>query len=223
MKNLLIIAFLLITNSNLQAQDSAQLKVQLNNELGKPLVGEQIVFEGVETDFTTNGITNEEGLLYLKLIGGITYNIKVKTIGEAETKNTIKIPALEKGQQYAESLLTITISEAKNFTLDNVYFDSGNSNLKAASNKELDELFEYLSLKKDVRIQIAGHTDDVGNEDTNLTLSENRSKAVQSYLVKKGIDKSRIEIKAFGETSPIYDNATEEGRAKNRRIEVRVL
>lgn len=223
MKNLLIILVLLSFNFNLFAQDTASVKVQVNNDKGEPLAGEQIIFEEKEALYKAKGITNEEGFAYVQLIGGFTYNIKVKTIGDATTYNTFKIPALEEGQKYSESLLTITITEAKSFTLDNVYFDSGNSNLKRESNKELNELFEYMNLKKEIRILISGHTDSVGDEDANFTLSENRSKSVLNYLVKKGINKNRIEVKAFGESRPIYDNATEEGRAKNRRIEVSVL
>ncbi|MFT4645164.1 MAG: outer membrane protein OmpA-like peptidoglycan-associated protein [Planctomycetota bacterium] len=223
MKNLLIILILAISIFNLQAEDTARVKVIVNNELGKPVIGEQIFFEDELESYIAKGVTNEEGIFYVDLLGGLTYNIKVKTVGEAEMYNTMKIPLLEEGQKYSENLLTITIYEEKAFTLDNVYFDSGNSNLKPESDKELNELFEYLSLKKDVRIQISGHTDNVGDEDANFILSENRSKSVQNYLLNKGIDKNRIEIKAFGETSPIYDNTSAAGRAKNRRIEVMIL
>jgi outer membrane protein OmpA-like peptidoglycan-associated protein len=223
MKNVLIILILAISIFNLQAEDTARVKVIVNNELGKPVIGEQIFFEDELESYIAKGVTNEEGIFYVDLLGGLTYNIKVKTVGEAEMYNTMKIPLLEEGQKYSENLLTITIYEEKAFTLDNVYFDSGNSNLKTESDKELNELFEYLSLKKDVRIQISGHTDNVGDEDANFILSENRSKSVQNYLLNKGIDKNRIEIKAFGETSPIYDNTSAAGRAKNRRIEVMIL
>lgn len=223
MKNLLIILILAISIFNLQAEDTARVKVIVNNELGKPVIGEQIFFEDELESYIAKGVTNKEGIFYVDLLGGLTYNIKVKTVGEAEMYNTMKIPLLEEGQKYSENLLTITIYEEKAFTLDNVYFDSGNSNLKPESDKELNELFEYLSLKKDVRIQISGHTDNVGDEDANFILSENRSKSVQNYLLNKGIDKNRIEIKAFGETSPIYDNTSAAGRAKNRRIEVMIL
>ena len=223
MKNVLIILILAISIFNLQAEDTARVKVIVNNELGKPVIGEQIFFEDELESYIAKGVTNKEGIFYVDLLGGLTYNIKVKTVGEAEMYNTMKIPLLEEGQKYSENLLTITIYEEKAFTLDNVYFDSGNSNLKTESDKELNELFEYLSLKKDVRIQISGHTDNVGDEDANFILSENRSKSVQNYLLNKGIDKNRIEIKAFGETSPIYDNTSAAGRAKNRRIEVMIL
>ena len=80
-----------------------------------------------------------------------------------------------------------------------------------------------MKLKENIKIQILGHTDNVGNDDSNFLLSENRAKAVKQFLTNKGINSNRIEVKAFGENQPIATNDTEEGRSKNRRIEVLVL
>ena len=74
-----------------------------------------------------------------------------------------------------------------------------------------------------LKIQIGGHTDNVGKPADNLTLSNNRAKAVVSYLVSKNISAQRLLAKGFGETQPIDDNKTEEGRAKNRRTEMKVI
>jgi len=223
MKNtiLTIVTFFLATI--IFAQDTATIKVIVLNEFNKTLTGEQVIFESQDSDYTTKKATDENGFCYVKLIGGETYNIKIKTIGEALEYNTLKIPALGEGQQYSENVLTITIYESKSFTLDNVYFDSGKSTLKSSSNTELNELFEFMKLKENIKIQILGHTDNVGNDDSNFLLSENRAKAVKQFLTNKGINSNRIEVKAFGENQPIATNDTEEGRSKNRRIEVLVL
>ena len=74
-----------------------------------------------------------------------------------------------------------------------------------------------------VKIQLAGHTDNIGNAADNLKLSENRSKAVINYLVSKGIDAKRLSYKGFGASQPVADNKTEEGRAINRRTELKVI
>jgi OOP family OmpA-OmpF porin len=74
-----------------------------------------------------------------------------------------------------------------------------------------------------IKIEIAGHTDSIGDNKTNLILSENRSKSVKSYLVTKGIDESRIKCVGYGENQPITSNSSNEGREKNRRIEIRIL
>jgi len=74
-----------------------------------------------------------------------------------------------------------------------------------------------------VKIQIEGHTDNIGNASDNMKLSENRAKAVVNYLVSKNISITRLTAKGFGATKPIADNSTEEGRAQNRRTELKVV
>ena len=74
-----------------------------------------------------------------------------------------------------------------------------------------------------MRIEISGHTDKTGSEPLNLKLSENRAKAVMDYLIKKGIESSRIEYKGFGSLQSIADNSTAAGRTKNRRVEFKIL
>lgn len=205
------------------AQDTARILVKVQDENLSPIAGQQIIFEDNAKAYTTSSASDDKGEMLVELLGGKTYNIRIKTIGDAEDYNTIEIPALPEGQQYGLNELTITIFETKTFTLDNVYFDSGKSSLKSTSFTELDELFEYMSLKKALKIEIAGHTDDVGDDEANMNLSDARAKAVKAYLVKKGIASDRVKTSAFGETTPVADNETPEGRAKNRRIEVNVL
>jgi OOP family OmpA-OmpF porin len=219
----LFVAFSFGLINGVYAQDTATLLVKIFNENQVPLAGEQILFEAETGIFKTANVSNREGMMKVKLLGGNTYKIKVKTIGEAEEYNTIAIPALPKGQKYGENELTITIYEAKTFTLNNVYFDSGKSTLQATSYKELDELLAYLKLKPSIKIEIAGHTDSEGNDDANMLLSENRAITVKNYLIKNGIASTRIQTKAYGETQPIATNETEEGRSKNRRITINIL
>ena len=94
--------------------------------------------------------------------------------------------------------------------------------MQPASAAELDRLAELLTGSPKLRIQINGHTDNVGVVATNQTLSEQRAKAVLDYLVGKNIDLSRLKFMGFGETKPMEPNDTAEGRAKNRRTEFQV-
>ncbi len=103
--------------------------------------------------------------------------------------------------------------------LRNIFFDNAKWDLKKESVEELEILNTYLSTHKKVEIEIDGHTDNVGNDDANLTLSENRAKAVFDYLIGKKISKTRMTFRGFGETKPIDSNETIEGRQKNRRVE----
>jgi outer membrane protein OmpA-like peptidoglycan-associated protein len=84
-------------------------------------------------------------------------------------------------------------------------------------------LVNFLNTSTDIRIEIAGHTDNVGNDQTNLELSQNRAKAVYQFLIEKEIDASRLRYKGYGETKPKADNNTEAGRAINRRTEITIL
>ena len=87
----------------------------------------------------------------------------------------------------------------------------------------IDELVAYMNRKDDERIELGGHTDNVGSAKSNLVLSEARANTVRNYLIQKGIDPSRIIAKGYGLSKPIADNRTEDGRAQNRRTEVTVL
>ena len=106
--------------------------------------------------------------------------------------------------------------------LDNVLFDFDKTAVKPDGAKILDRLIAFLKENKDKRVDHEGHTDSVGSEKYNQNLSERRAASVRDYIVKGGIDKSRISTKGFGLTKPIADNKTAEGRAKNRRVEIKV-
>lgn len=205
------------------AQDTAMLKIQVQAEDLSPLEGEQVIFEAQDGSYSTKGVSDENGLIMLALLGAKKYDIKLKAVGEARNFNTMEIPALAPNTRYGLNELTITIYPPKNFTLDNVLFETGNSILKLSSKVELDELVEYLTLKEDLRILISGHTDNVGDPDKNKTLSEERAEAVKSYLIQNGIHAARLETAGFGDTQPIADNSTATGRQQNRRTAVSII
>jgi outer membrane protein OmpA-like peptidoglycan-associated protein/tetratricopeptide (TPR) repeat protein len=106
--------------------------------------------------------------------------------------------------------------------LRNIFFDVNKFDLKPASLAELDKVVQLLRDNPTVKIQISGHTDNVGKAADNLKLSDNRSKSVVAYLVSKGIAATRLSAKGFGATKPVAGNETEEGRAQNRRTELTV-
>lgn len=101
----------------------------------------------------------------------------------------------------------------------NVLFDFDKAYLRADVQPTLNKLVDVLTKYPDTDIELQGHTDNTGTEKYNQTLSEKRARSVDTYLVKKGITTKRIKIRGFGETIPKYDNTTESGRARNRRVE----
>src|SRR5438045_2778031 len=107
--------------------------------------------------------------------------------------------------------------------LNNIFFETKKFDLDPKSQVELDKLVQLLNDNPTVKIEISGHTDNVGKPADNLTLSNNRAKSVITYLISKGIAAQRLVAKGYGETKPVADNKTDEGRAKNRRTELRVI
>jgi outer membrane protein OmpA-like peptidoglycan-associated protein len=109
-----------------------------------------------------------------------------------------------------------------NYAAQNIYFATGKATLLSKSFKGLDEVAKVL--KDDTRLKLAvdGHTDNVGADDFNQKLSENRAASVKAYLVKKGVDPSRITSAGYGETHPVSDNKTAAGKQQNRRVELKL-
>jgi outer membrane protein OmpA-like peptidoglycan-associated protein len=120
----------------------------------------------------------------------------------------------------------ISIDEIKvdqKMKLSHIYFERSKYNLLVTSFPELNDLVTFMKKYPTVRIRLEGHTDNVGNPQRNLELSENRAKEVKKYLVEQGIDENRIECIGYGGQRPTYSNADEKLRAKNRRVEVVII
>jgi OOP family OmpA-OmpF porin len=225
MKKIILILFTLITvhsyAQTLQATETnALLTVLVENSKKKVLEGETVSFVAAKDKKIYKGVTKADGKFQILVPEGDKYTVQYKAFSGNENYNVLDIPST-KGM--VEFEYTLTIEPPKVYTLDNVFFDSGQSTLKPQSSKELNELAEYMQLKKTMVVEIAGHTDNAGNKDVNQKLSESRSNAVRDYLIKKGIAADRIVAKGYGYTQPAADNASEAGKQKNRRTEVRVI
>jgi OmpA-OmpF porin, OOP family len=101
-----------------------------------------------------------------------------------------------------------------------INFDTGKSTIKPESKPIINQIVEMLKFKPELKISVEGHTDNAGNPKSNKTLSDDRAKAVVTEIVAQGIDEKRLSAVGYGQDKPIADNATEEGRAKNRRVEL---
>jgi|SRR5687767_5717982 len=101
-----------------------------------------------------------------------------------------------------------------------IHFETGKSNIAPESMSIIDELAGMMKANPALKVSIQGHTDNVGNAASNKTLSQERANAVSAAIISKGIDKSRLSAVGWGQEKPCADNMTEEGRAKNRRVEI---
>lgn len=114
------------------------------------------------------------------------------------------------------------IEEEKPVTMNNLFFNTGEWELLPASINELTRVANIIRRQKR-KVEISGHTDDVGDDESNMILSHNRANAVREYLIKIGVDASLIVTKGYGESRPVATNKTSEGRQKNRRVEMKFI
>lgn len=115
------------------------------------------------------------------------------------------------------------IEQNASIVLKNIFFETNRYELSPASLIELDKLVTLLDENPTLKIEISGHTDNVGKAESNLLLSDNRARAVVNYLVSKKIEAKRLTAKGYGLSKPVADNSTEEGRAQNRRTEMKII
>ncbi len=115
------------------------------------------------------------------------------------------------------------LKAGESIVLRNVFFATNSYDLRPESETELNKLFDLLVKNPTLKVEISGHTDNVGSDTKNMTLSENRAKSVYNYLINKGINASRLSYAGYGESKPVATNDTEEGRQQNRRTEVKIV
>jgi len=109
------------------------------------------------------------------------------------------------------------------YPLNNILFESNSAILSQSAKKMIENFVDFLKHNPNVKVSIQGHTDDMGNDEDNQSLSDSRAKSVYQYIVQAGIDASRVSSRGFGETKPLQPNTTEKNRAKNRRTEFLIL
>ncbi len=193
---------------------------------GRILPSEIVVFKSQANGTEFQGLTNDQGKFSIRLPIGTKYDIFILGFKDSTAYPIIlDIPPLSGTKFYKTPFTTIDIEfEAPgSFVLDHCTFESGKATLKDEAYPVLNELVEYLKRKDDERIEIGGHTDNVGTAAKNLILSQDRANTVRAYLLMNGIAPDRVTAKGYGLTEPIAENTTDEGRAINRRTEVKTL
>lgn len=208
-----------------------------------PIEEDVMLFSGAITDsksgkgvpaelHLTNPITQKDTIIYADSISGY-YHFEVKErvsmVAEIKAKKyftinqLLKIPA-NKDEWISYNNFTMQpLVAGEKVVLENILFQSGKSILLAESNVSLDKVYTLLTENAEIKVEISGHTDSSGSLALNQKLSENRAKSVVDYLVKKGIPSDRFTFKGYGPSVPIAKNDTREGRAKNRRVEFKIL
>ncbi|HSZ24358.1 MAG TPA: OmpA family protein [Cytophagaceae bacterium] len=190
-----------------------------------PEEGARIIILSTDKTFSKEGISDIDGKFKFLVPEGKKINITVKKFGKDFFFWNIDIPSKENEVLDLVQYLRIKLvkSYVRGFTLDHLYFDVNKWDIKPEAYATLNKLYLSFTKSPTLVVEIAGHTDNVGDEGDNLRLSQRRADAIRDYLVNKGVSKDRILSKGYGEKNPLASNDTEIGRAKNRRTEVKVI
>lgn len=147
----------------------------------------------------------------------------------AEAKNyyaiseNVNTSTLTEYKEITKDLYLTPIEVGQTIRLNNIFFEFAKADLKPESHGELDRVVKFLTESPSIEIKLSGHTDNVGNDAANMTLSENRAQSVLKYIVAHGIPASRLTAKGYGKTKPITGNESDEGRQFNRRVEFTIV
>ena len=157
------------------------------------------------------------------------YNVTYNADGYLFKSENLIVPKNSAFQSIKKEIKLAPIKANESIVLNNVFFEFSSSELTSDSRSELSKLFNLLSNNPSIKVEIQGHTDSKGKKSFNKKLSQERAESVRKYLIKKGINPSRITAVGYGENQPIAKNKNpdgsdnEEGRALNRRIELKIL
>lgn len=161
-----------------------------------------------------------DGTFLVSLPSGRNYGIAVESEGYLFHSENFDLIIPDGYKEVEKVILLEKVKAGTKLTLNNVFFDFDKSDLKSESTAELNRAIELLNKYPNLKIEIGGHTDNVGDDNYNQKLSERRAYSVRDYLVKNGFPAGRIvKVIGYGEAVPIETNDTKEGRAKNRRVE----
>tara|TARA_B100001250_G_scaffold40975_1_gene32453 strand:- start:37865 stop:39958 length:2094 start_codon:yes stop_codon:yes gene_type:complete len=172
----------------------------------------------------TSALSNSAtGKFLLSLPAGKNYGISVVAEGYLFHSENFNLPKGDGFNMISKDIELKNIKVGSNITLNNVFFNTGKWDVKMDSYAELDRLIELLNDIPSLKIEISGHTDNVGSKSFNELLSQKRADSVVKYLTQKGIAINRLNSKGYGQSVPVASNESSEGRASNRRTEFKIL
>ncbi|HQG35596.1 MAG TPA: OmpA family protein [Bacteroidales bacterium] len=207
----------------------SEKSIYITGRISDSETGEAVAANIEIIDFSTDSIVTIvasspiDGNYRIKLPEKKTYIVNIRATGFLSDMKKITI-----GPDFNQDFLQldvplIKVKVGKKIVLNNIFFELGKAVLTKDSFEELDKLVAIMNENPGMKIEISGHTDNTGSAVINARLSTERAKAVVNYLIEKGIDPSRMKYMGYGSEQPIADNSTAEGRAKNRRVEFKIL
>jgi outer membrane protein OmpA-like peptidoglycan-associated protein len=187
---------------------------------GKPL-GASVTYERM-ADAKESGIANtnpRDGAYQLALPVGSEYSFRGAAPGYVASSERVDLTKTRASETVTRDLVLVPIRVGTSIRLNNIFFDSAKAVLLPASVAELSRLVDILQENPTMQIEVAGHTDSEGDDAANMKLSDDRARAVMTFLTQHGVAASRLRSQGYGESKPVAPNSTKEGRQQNRRVE----
>lgn len=204
-----------------KAQPTTYMAGKVFNAKTKEPIGAKFELINLATNqvVVVSASDSRSGEFTVALPANQNYALNVAKDGFLFYSENFELTAQANNEPYHQDVPLQPILAGESVVLKNIFFETAKFNLLETSKTELNILVQFLTDNSTLSVEIGGHTDNVGDAKSNLTLSENRAKSVYNYLIEQGIDANRLSYKGYGETKPIASNDTEEGRKTNRRTE----
>jgi outer membrane protein OmpA-like peptidoglycan-associated protein len=195
-----------------------------NAKTGSP-VGAYVMLEDIHTGelIAVNKSNSATGKYLVVLPAGRTYSVSANKEAFFFHSERFDVPSTSKFKEIKKDIPLKPIEKGAKVVLNNIFFETGKSTLSPESRVELGKAIDLMKTNQSMIIEVGGHTDNVGDDASNMKLSHDRAKAVRDYLVNGGIASTRLQAKGYGESNPIASNDTDEGRKANRRTEFVIL
>lgn len=196
----------------------------LNKKTDQPLSANIKYFDLKTNEDAGGAISNPTtGEYNIILQTGKQYGFRAEKETFYAVNDMLDLSTITSYKEIRKDLFLVPIEVGQSIRLNNVFFDFNKSDLKPESFSELDRLVQFLKSNPGMEIELGGHTDNVGTDDYNNKLSQQRTESVLNYLVSKSIDKTKLKAKGYGKSKPVAGNDTEEGKSTNRRVEFTIL
>jgi outer membrane protein OmpA-like peptidoglycan-associated protein len=195
----------------------------LNKTSQEPVVAKLEFVDSEESKIMATVVSSETGEYQAKFMTPKKYDVEIVAKDYLFYLDAVDMTTASSDEPFVMDFFLDKVEVGTKVVLENINFETSKATLTAASFPKLDQIITFLKNNESIRVEISGHTDNVGSAKINLELSENRAKSVVLYMVSHGISKSRLESKGYGFSQPIAPNDTPEGREQNRRVEFKVI
>lgn len=216
----LIVIIVILSGPAAAAQEPEILATgKVIDALTRKGVKARIAYKSIPTGSITGRFN--DSVFSFPIFGSSKYQIVATADGYSDGTAIVDPKTMDANRRVIRDI--VLTRKGASIVLENLIFAQGKATIRPESFPSLDEVVVMLKERPSIVIQLEGHTDNQGNEKLNVELSQDRVDNVKKYLVSKGIAKDRIKTKAFGGSQPLVQGNSQEARAKNRRVEMRIL